>query len=187
MWERGGEGTRRGRAGGDGLRGVLRGAQDLKPGQDQKEGTGSIRGETLMSFLRSTRLKSCFGEHDFSSFLAPPGLKILRSAPDCSRNPSPCAPLPRWRSLAEGKEWGIPVFYCNFYAKIIRGIRQEMTGFGKWKIMVRLRAEGPFFCVVEGRGERVLGFLREGLGPSFLGFVGEFVEIDRKILWWQVP
>ena len=57
----------------------------------------------------------------------------------------------------------------------------------KWKIMVRLRAEGPFFCVVEGRGERVLGFLREGLGPSFLGFVGDFVEIYRKILWWQVP
>ena len=183
----GGEGTRGSGAQGDGLRGVLRGAQDLKPGQDQKEGTGSIRGETLMSFLRSTRLKSCFGEHDFSSFLAPPGLKILRSAPDCSRNPSPCAPLPRWRSLAEGKERGIPVFYCNFYAKKIRGIRQEMTGFGKWKIMVRLRAEGPFFCVVEGRGERVLGFLREGLGPSFLGFVGDFVEYDRKILWRQVP
>lgn len=53
--------------------------------------------------------------------------------------------------------------------------------------MVRLRAEGLFFCVVEGRGERVLRFLREGLGPSFLGFVGDFVEIDRKILWWQVP
>ena len=166
---------------------VLRGAQGLKPGQGQKEGTGSIRGETLMSFLRSTRLKSCFGEHDFSSFLAPPGLKILRSAPDCSRNPSPCAPLPRWRSLAEGKEQGIPVFYCNFYAKKIRGIRQEMTGFGKWKIMVKLRAERPFFCVVEGRGESVLGFLREGLGPSFLGFVGDFVEYDRKILWRQVP
>lgn len=62
-----------------------------------------------------------------------------------------------------------------------------MTGFGKWKIMVRLRAERPFFCVVEGRGECVLGFLREGLEPSFLGFVGDFVEYDRKILWWQVP
>ena len=180
-------GTRRSGRRTHGFRGLLTEAQALKPGKDRKRGTGSIRGETLKSFLRSGRLKSCFGEHDFSSFLAPPGLKILRSAPDCSRNPSPCAPLPRWRSLAEGKEWGIPVFYCNFYAKIIRGIRQEMTGFGKWKIMVRLRAEGPFFCVVEGRGERVLGFLREGLGPSFLGFVGEFVEIDRKILWWQVP
>lgn len=62
-----------------------------------------------------------------------------------------------------------------------------MTGFGKWKIMVKLRAERPFFCVVEGRGESVLGFLREGLGPSFLGFVGDFVEYDRKILWRQVP
>ncbi len=183
----GGEGTRGSGAQGDGLRGVLRGAQGLKPGQGQKEGTGSIRGETLMSFLRSTRLKSCFGEHDFSSFLAPPGLKILRSAPDCSRNPSPCAPLPRWRSLAEGKERGIPVFYCNFYAKKIRGIRQEMTGFEIWDFMGIKRAGGLFFCVVEGRGECVLGFLREGLGPSFLGFVGDFVEYDRKILWRQVP
>ena len=168
------------------MRGVLRGAQDLKPGQDQKEGTGSIHGETLMSFLRSTRLKSCFGEHDFSSFLTLPGLKILRSAPDCSRNSSP-APRCRAGVLWLGKERGIPVFYCNFYAKKIRGIRQEMTDFEKWKIMVRLRAERPFFCVVEGRGESVLGFLREGLGPSFLGFVGDFVEYDRKILWWQVP
>lgn len=181
------KGTRRSGAQRKGFAGLLPGAQGLTPGKHKILGTGSIRGETLKSFLRSGRLKSCFGEHDFSSFLAPPGLKILRSAPDCSRNPSPCAPLPRWRSLAEGKEQGIPVFYCNFYAKKIRGIRQEMTGFGKWKIMVKLRAERPFFCVVEGRGESVLGFLREGLGPSFLGFVGDFVEYDRKILWRQVP
>ena len=87
----GGEGTRGSGAQGDGLRGVLRGAQDLKPGQDQKEGTGSIRGETLMSFLRSTRLKSCFGEHDFSPFSARPGLKGLRSSPDCSK-PAPPSP-----------------------------------------------------------------------------------------------
>lgn len=63
------------------------------------------------------------------------------------------APLPRWRSLAEGKEWGIPVFYCNFYAKKIRGIRQEMTGFEIWDFMGIKRAGGLFFCVVEGRGE----------------------------------
>ena len=148
--------------------------------------------------------KSCSPKHDFRR---PERRKLFRVSPriepvpsfwpcpgfrPCAprrtpRNPSPCAPLPRWRSLAEGKEQGIPVFYCNFYAKKIRGIRQEMTGFGKWKIMVKLRAERPFFCVVEGRGESVLGFLREGLGPSFLGFVGDFVEYDRKILWRQVP
>ena len=113
------------------------------------------------AFLFFVRKRSCcsgrlfiyFRNSPFSSFLAPPGLKILRSAPDCSRNPSPFAPLPRWRSLAEGKEWGIPVFYCNFYAKIIRGIRQEMTDFEIWDFMGIKRAGGLFFCVVEGRGE----------------------------------
>ncbi|WP_308053797.1 DUF6783 domain-containing protein [Enterocloster lavalensis] len=42
-------------------------------------------------FLRSSRLKSCFGEHDFSPFSARPGLKGLRSSPDCSK-PAPPSP-----------------------------------------------------------------------------------------------
>lgn len=106
LWGRGGEGTRGSGAQGDGLRGVLRGAQDLKPGQDQKEGTGSIRGETLMSFLRSTRLKSCFGEHDFSQDFALPGRKSLRSAKQSPRealllHPDPPLGLPG----VGGGEW----------------------------------------------------------------------------------
>lgn len=55
------------------------------------------------------------------------------------------AAVGRWRSLAEGKERGIPVFYCNFYAKKIRGIRQEMTGFEIWDFMGIKRAGGLFF------------------------------------------
>ena len=103
-----GGGTRGSGAQGDGLRGVLRGAQDLKPGQDQKEGTGSIRGETLMSFLRSTRLKSCFGEHDFSPLPALPGLKRLRSGKQCPRKPWVRRPLLRWFFRAEGgRELGV--------------------------------------------------------------------------------
>ena len=42
-------------------------------------------------FLRSSRLKSCFGEHAFSPFSARPGLKGLRSSPDCSK-PAPPSP-----------------------------------------------------------------------------------------------
>lgn len=98
------KGTRRSGAQRKGFAGLLPGAQGLTPGKHKILGTGSIRGETLKSFLRSGRLKSCFGEHDFSSFLAPPGLKILRSAPDCSRNPSPCAPLPRVPSPPQHKK-----------------------------------------------------------------------------------
>lgn len=102
-----GGGTRGSGAQGDGLRGVLRGAQDLKPGQDQKEGTGSIRGETLKSFLRSGRLKSCFGEHDFSRDFALPGRKSLRSGEQSPREalslpPTPALALPGVREAAEG-------------------------------------------------------------------------------------
>ncbi|EEG57038.1 hypothetical protein CLOSTASPAR_00856 [[Clostridium] asparagiforme DSM 15981] len=60
------KGTRRSGAQRKGFAGLLPGAQGLTPGKHKILGTGSIRGETLKSFLRSGRLKSCFGEHDFS-------------------------------------------------------------------------------------------------------------------------
>ena len=67
------KGTRRIGAQQKGFAGLLCGAQGLTPGKRKILGTGSIRGETLKSFLRSGRLKSCFGEHDFSQDFALPG------------------------------------------------------------------------------------------------------------------
>uniref|UniRef100_UPI0023F36E24 hypothetical protein n=1 Tax=Enterocloster lavalensis TaxID=460384 RepID=UPI0023F36E24 len=65
-----------------------------------------IRGETLKSFLRSGRLKSCFGEHDFSQDFALPGRKSLRSAKQSPRealllHPDPPLGLP---GVGEGEE-----------------------------------------------------------------------------------
>ena len=99
-------GTRRSGRRTHGFRGLLTEAQALKPGKDRKRGTGSIRGETLKSFLRSGRLKSCFGEHDFSQDFALPGRKSLRSAKQSPRealllHPDPPLGLPG----VGGGEW----------------------------------------------------------------------------------
>ena len=60
-----------------------------------------------MSFLRSTRLKSCFGEHDFSRDFARPGRKGLRSGEEAHRESvslpaTPALALPGVREAAEG-------------------------------------------------------------------------------------
>ena len=100
------KGTRRIGAQQKGFAGLLCGAQGLTPGKRKILGTGSIRGETLKSFLRSGRLKSCFGEHDFSQDFALPGRKSLRSAKQSPRealllHPDPPLGLPG----VGGGEW----------------------------------------------------------------------------------
>ncbi|MCB6341424.1 hypothetical protein [Enterocloster lavalensis] len=108
MWRKGvwRKGTRRIGAQQKGFAGLLCGAQGLTPGKRKILGTGSIRGETLKSFLRSGRLKSCFGEHDFSQDFALPGRKSLRSAKQSPRealllHPDPPLGLPG----VGGGEW----------------------------------------------------------------------------------
>ena len=102
------KGTRRSGAQRKGFAGLLPGAQGLTPGKHKILGTGSIRGETLKSFLRSGRLKSCFGEHDFSPLPALPGLKRLWSGKQCPRKPWVRRPLLRWFFRAEGgRELGV--------------------------------------------------------------------------------
>ena len=91
------KGTRRSGAQRKGFAGLLPGAQGLTPGKHKILGTGSIRGETLKSFLRSGRLKSCFGEHDFSLLFSLPGLKPLRSVFQ-----SPCTLIRLHPALALG-------------------------------------------------------------------------------------
>ena len=103
MWRKG---TRRIGVQQKGFTGLLCGAQGLTPGKRKILGTGSIRGETLKSFLRSGRLKSCFGEHDFSQDFALPGRKSLRSAKQSPRealllHPDPPLGLPG----VGGGEW----------------------------------------------------------------------------------
>ena len=93
------KGTRRSGAQRKGFAGLLPGAQGLTPGKHKILGTGSIHGETLKSFLRSGRLKSCFGEHDFSQDFVLPGRKSLRSAKQSPRealllHPDPPLGLP---------------------------------------------------------------------------------------------
>ena len=95
--------------------GLLCGAQGLTPGKRKILGTGSIRGETLKSFLRSGRLKSCFGEHDFSPLPALPGLKRLRSGKQCPRKPWVRRPLLRWFFRAEGGGSGGLFFFALFW------------------------------------------------------------------------
>ena len=111
MWRKG---TRRIGAQQKGFAGLLCGAQGLTPGKRKILGTGSIRGETLKSFLRSGRLKSCFGEHDFSPLPALPGLKRLRSGKQCPRKPWVRRPLLRWFFRAEGEEAGA-YFFALFW------------------------------------------------------------------------
>ncbi|WP_276948980.1 hypothetical protein [Enterocloster lavalensis] len=108
MWRKGvwRKGTRRIGAQQKGFAGLLCGAQGLTPGKRKILGTGSIRGETLKSFLRSGRLKSYFGEHDFSQDFALPGRKSLRSAKQSPRealllHPDPPLGLPG----VGGGEW----------------------------------------------------------------------------------
>lgn len=101
------KGTRRSGAQRKGFAGLLPGAQGLTPGKHKILGTGSIRGETLKSFLRSGRLKSCFGEHDFARDFALPGRKSLRSGEQSPRealslHPTPALALPGVREAAEG-------------------------------------------------------------------------------------
>ena len=93
------KGTRRSGAQRKGFAGLLPGAQGLTPKKHKILGTGSIRGETLKSFLRESSLKSCFGEHDFSQDFALPGRKSLRSAKQSPRealllHPDPPLGLP---------------------------------------------------------------------------------------------
>ena len=113
------KGTRRSGAQRKGFAGLLPGAQGLTPGKHKILGTGSSRGETLKSFLRSGRLKSCFGEHDFSPLPALPGLKRLRSGKQCPRKTWVRRPLLRWFFRAEGGRelgsWRGLIFFALFW------------------------------------------------------------------------
>ena len=71
-------GTRRNGAQTDERAGVENEAQGLKPGE-RKTGHRLYSRRNPEGFLRSGRLKSCFGEHDFSLLFSLPGLKPLRS------------------------------------------------------------------------------------------------------------
>ena len=107
FFEGGRKGTRRSGAQRKGFAGLLPGTQGLTPGKRKILGTGSIRGETLKSFLRESSLKSCFGEHDFSQDFALPGRKSLRSGEQSPRealslHPTPALALPGVREAAEG-------------------------------------------------------------------------------------
>ena len=148
MWGRGIEkrGTRRSGRRTHGFLGLLTEAQALKPGKDRKRGTGSIRGETLKSFLRSGRLKSCFGEHDFSQDFALPGRKSLRSAKQSPRealllHPDPPLGLPR----VGGGEWeeavGLPGVGEGEEAVGLPGVGggEEAVGIWEWEETVGIR------------------------------------------------
>ena len=81
-------------------------------------------------FLRSSRLKSCFGEHDFSQDFALPGRKSLRSGKQSPREalslrPAPARPLPptlkKTRARDQNPTSRAPIpYYSNFLTNYLK-------------------------------------------------------------------